>query len=335
MLCTSPAGAQTYPARPVRIITSEAAGGGDVIARLIAQGLADSLRPKAEDCGERASAPAPASGRSALTCRGGIAGPLGQSVIVDNRPGIIAIESAARAAPDGYTLLVFGNSLWIGPLLQPMSYDAVRDFVPVAPIARSPNVLVVHPSLPVKSVKALIALAKAKPGALNYASASTGSASHLAGELFKQLAHVNIVRVPFTGVGPALTGVAGGDVQIMFSVANAVAPLVSAGKLRALAVTSQQPSALTPGLPTVTADLPGYEAATMFGLLAPAKTPAAIIDQLNREAVRFLATPAAKERIFNSGSEAIPDTPEAFAAVIKSEIALYGKLVKEAGIAVH
>jgi tripartite-type tricarboxylate transporter receptor subunit TctC len=291
---------QNYPNKPIRIVASAAGGSGDFAARLIAQGLS---------------------------------GALSQQVVVDNRGGVIPGEIVSKAPPDGYTLLIDAASFWIGPLLQETPYDPVKDFAPVTLTDSAPNVLVVNPSLPVKSVKELIALAKARPGELNYGSSSTGSTPHLAAELFNMMAGVKIVRVPFKGSGPAVISLLGGQVQLMFATAGSVAPHVKSGRLRALAVASLQPSALAPGLPTIAASgVPGYEAVAFEGMFAPAKTPVAIIDRLNQEIVRVLNRAEVKERFFNAGVETVGSTPEEFAAAIKSNVAKWGKLIKDAGI---
>ncbi len=291
---------QNYPNKPIRIVASAAGGSGDFAVRLIAQGLS---------------------------------GALSQQVVVDNRGGVIPGEIVSKAPPDGYTLLIDAASFWIGPLLQETPYDPVKDFAPVTLTDSAPNVLVVNPSLPVKSVKELIALAKARPGELNYGSSSTGSTPHLAAELFNMMAGVKIVRVPFKGSGPAVISLLGGQVQLMFATAGSVAPHVKSGRLRALAVASLQPSALAPGLPTIAASgVPGYEAVAFEGMFAPAKTPVAIIDRLNQEIVRVLNRAEVKERFFNAGVETVGSTPEEFAAAIKSNVAKWGKLIKDAGI---
>jgi tripartite-type tricarboxylate transporter receptor subunit TctC len=291
---------QNYPNKPIRIVASAAGGSGDFAARLIAQGLT---------------------------------GALGQQVVVDNRGGIIPGEIVSKAPPDGYTLLIDAASFWIGPLLQETPYDPVKDFAPVTLTDSAPNVLVVNPSLPVKSVKELIALAKARPGELNYGSSSTGSTPHLAAELFNNMAGVKIVRVPFKGSGPAVISLLGGQVQLMFATAGSVAPHVKSGRLRALAVASPQPSALAPGLPTIAASgVPGYEAVAFEGMFAPAKTPVAIIDRLSQEIARVLNRAEVKERFFNAGVETVGSTPEEFAAAIRSNVAKWGKLIKDAGI---
>ncbi len=298
--CQTPSG--VYPSKPIRIVTSDAGGGNDFVARLIAQGLTASL---------------------------------GQQGVVDNRPaGVIPGEIVSKARPDGYTLLVYGNNLWIGQFLQHSPYDPVRDFAPISLIGRAPNVLVVHPSVAASSVKALLALAKAKPGELNYASGSIGSSSHLAAELFKHLGGVNIVWIPYKGGGPAMSAMIAGQVQLSFGTAAAVAPHTKSGRLRALAVTSAQPTTLLPALPVVAADLPGYESVAFYGIFAPAGTPVSLITRLNREIKSLLEGAAVKERLFNAGIEIDGGAPAAFAAAIQSDMIRVGKMVKEAGIRV-
>ena len=294
--------AQSFPNKSIRIVTAEAAGGADFVARLIAHGASGSL---------------------------------GQQVVVENRGGsaIIPAQFVAKAPPDGYTLLVYGNNFWLLPFIQNVPYDPVKDFSPLTLAARSPNMLVVHPSLPIKSVKELIALAKSRSGALNYASAATGGSSHLAAELFKAMAGVNIVRVPYKGTVPGITDLIAGQVQLMFGTTGTLAHHVKSGRLRALAVTSAQPTALAPGLPTVAAaGLPGYEAESAYGLFAPAGTPAPILSRLHEETVRVLIRPEVKERLFNTGVEVVGNTPEAFTASIKSDMLRMGKVIKDAGI---
>ena len=296
------ASSQNFPTKIVRIVAATPAGGADFIARVIA---------------------------------GELTGGLGQPVIIDNR-GPTAPEIVVGAAPDGYTLLFYGSSVWLVPLMKKTSYDPVRDFSPITLVATTPNILVVHPSLPVKSVKELIALAKARPGELNYATGSVGSQTHLPAELLKSMAGVNIVHVPYRGAGPALQALLGGEVQMWFPTTASAAPYLKSGRMRALAVTSAQPSALAPGLPTMAAaGLPGYESATTYGLLAPANTPAAIINRLNQETVRVLNRADVKEKFLISGVESIGTSPEDFAARMKSEMALIGKLVRDADIRIE
>jgi tripartite-type tricarboxylate transporter receptor subunit TctC len=292
---------QEYPNKPIRVITSEVGGGNDRIAREIAQA---------------------------------IAGPLGQPVTVENLPGgITPGETVSRAPADGYTLLIYNNTLWIGPLLQKASYDAVRDFAPIAELARTPNVLVVSAASPARSVAELIALAKARPGELKYGASGTGAGNHLAGELFGAMAGVKIVPVIYRGIGGAIKDLLAGDLQLMFPTTVSGAPLVRSGKLRALGVTSAMPSVLLPGVPPVAASgLPGYEAITIFSAFAPAATPRAVISRLNGEMVWFLERTDAKEKMFDTGMETVAGTPAQLAATMKSELARMSKVIKDAGI---
>jgi tripartite-type tricarboxylate transporter receptor subunit TctC len=295
--------AQTYPERPVRIITAEAGGGADFTARVMAQGLTAAL---------------------------------GQQVIVENRrggAGIIAIDTAAKAAHDGYTMLVYNNGLWILSLIKKLPYDPVADFSPVAAIVSMPNLLVVHPSLPVRSARELMALAKSKPGELAYASAGTGSTGHLAAELFKAMARVNIIHVPYKGSASALNELIGGQVQIMFPNATSVMPHVKAGRLRALGVTSLGPSKLFPELPPVAeSGLPGFQSVVIFGLYVPAGTPPAIINRLNQAVAQILGKPEVREKFQNVGAETVGNRPAELAATIQSEMARLAPVIKNAGI---
>ena len=293
--------AQEFPTRPVRIVTSAIGGTTDLVARLIAQGLTASL---------------------------------GQQVIVDNRPtGIIPGEIVVKAPPDGYTLLFSGSSLWMMPLLQKVPFDPVKDLAPIALGSSTPNLVVVHPSLPATTVKDLIALAKAKPGALNYGSGATGASSHLGAELFKYMAGVNIVRIPYKGQGPAVLGLLGGEVQMSFATSASVAAHIKSGKLRALAIGTAKPSALAPGLPTVAeSGLPGYQSASNAGMFVPVRTPARLITLLNREIVQALNKQEVKDLLFRDGTEVIGGSSQEFAASIKAEMASLGKVIKAAGI---
>lgn len=298
--------AQTYPTKTIRMIVAYPPGGGtDIVGRLIAQKLTDSL---------------------------------GQTVVVDNRGGAtgnIGTELAAKAAPDGYTLLmgnVAPNAINVS-LFKQLPYDPVKDFAPVSLVAITPNLLVVHPALPVRTVKDLVALAKAKPGTLNYPSAGVGSSSHLAGELLRSLAKVDIVHVPYKGGGPALIDLLSGEMQIMFATMPAAMPHVKTGKLRPVAVTTAKRSQTLPELPTIAeAGVRGYEASTWYGLLAPAGTPQPVITRLHDEVVRALNTPDMRAKFASQGFEAAGTTPAEFGAYIKSEIAKWGKVIRDAGI---
>jgi len=265
----------------------------------------------------------------------GLSGSLGQQVLVDNRPaGVIPGQIVAKSPPDGHTLLLTTGLLWILPLIQSAPFDAARDFVPVVLIASTPNILVTHPSLPVKSVRELITLAKARPGELDYASGAVGASSHLAAELFKSMARVDIVRVPYRGAGPAVLGIVSGQVQVMFATASSVRPHIDASRLKALAVTSARRSAVFPALPTVAeaAGLNGYETATPFNLFAPAGTPAAIVNRLYAETAQVLKQKEVRERFLATGVEVVAGSPEALAAEMKTDSVSMSKLIKSIGI---
>ena len=292
---------QAYPAKPVRIVVTGVGSGGDFAARLIAQGVSPLL---------------------------------GQQIIVDNRgSGNLPAEIVAKSPPDGYTLCLSAAPLWITPFLRKTPYDPVRDFAPVTLVVTSPNILVVHPSLPVKSVKELISLIRARPGALNYATSGIGGSGFLAAELFKSMARADMVRVNYKSGGLALTELMSGEVQLFFANAGAVAPHMQSGRLRALAVTSAKPSPLLPGLPTISAGgLSGYELVSVQGLFGPARLPDAVIARLNQDIVPFLQRPDVKEKFFAAGMEALGSPPEALASTVKSEMARLGKVIKAAGI---
>jgi tripartite-type tricarboxylate transporter receptor subunit TctC len=294
--------ANQFPTKPIRLLVSGVGGAGDFSGRLIA---------------------------AELTQR------LGQQVVVDNRPGgVTPGEILVKAQPDGYTLMMTGFVIWLAPFMRDhVAFDPARDFAPVSLAISSPNVLVTHPSLRVKTVKELIALAKQKPGVLNYAASGMGNSNHIAGEMFKAMAGVNITAIAYRGASLALTDVLGGRVEMMFATANAAQPHISAGRLAALGVTSAQPSPVAPGLPTVASmGLPGYESAATIGVLARAGTPAPVIDLLNREIARYLRSPEAKERLLKAGIEAVGSTPAEFAAIIRDDVKIKGKIIRDAGI---
>ena len=299
---TSTASVQAFPTKPIRVIAPSTGGTADYVARAIALGLTANL---------------------------------GRQVLVDNRNNdVTPIDIVMKAAPDGYTLMLYGTLVWLLPYMREnLHYDPLRDLAPISLTNRAPTVLVTPMAFPAKTVKDLIALAKSKPGDLNYATTATGNATHIAGELFKSTAGVNIVRVNYRATTTAVTDLISGQVQLMFGTAGTVAPHVKSGRLAAVAVTSTQPSALFPGLPTVAASgLPGYESVQMNGMFAPAKTPAALIDRLNREIVRFLNQPEAKERFLNLSVEPVGSSPQEFTATMKSEMTRLGKVIKDAGI---
>lgn len=293
--------AQTYPVHPVRIVTGGVGGGSDFTSRLLASGLSASL---------------------------------GQQVVVDNRAsGVLPAELVSKATPDGHTLLVISNTLWLSPLLQTTPFDPLRDFVPISLTNRAPNVLVVHPSVQAKDVRELVALARERPGQLSYSSGSTGASSHLAAEMFKVLAQVNIVRIPYKSGATEIVDLLSGQVHLTFGTAPSVMQYVRSGKLRGLAVTSAQPFSLAPGLPTVAAaGLPGYESETVAGLLAPARTPVAVITTLHRDTSQFLSRPDVREKFAATGVESVGSTPQQFAAVMKAEVERMGRIIREAGI---
>lgn len=295
---------QAYPAKAVRIVADTAGGGTDFVARILARALTDSL---------------------------------GQQVVVDNRGGAagdIGIGHAAKSAPDGYTLLLWSNGMWTLPFLRATSYDPVQDFSPITLAVSSPNLLVVHSSLPVKSVKALVALARARPGELAYASGGPGTTSHMAAEMFKAAAQVKMLDVPYKGAAPGVAALLGGEVHLMFPIASGIMPHVKADRVRALAVTSAKPTSLFPDLPTIASQgFPDYQSVVLYGVFAPAKTPAAIVNRLNQDLVRALNTLEVKEAFLRGGSETIGSSPQELAATLQTEMAGVSKVIKDAGIA--
>ena len=301
----SAAWAQAYPNHPIRLVVPFPAGGTtDILARDAAPKLTEAL---------------------------------GQSVVVDNRPGAggnIGADLVAKSAPDGYTLLMgtVGTHAINPSLYAKMPYDHVKDFAPVVLVAGVPNVLVVNPSLPVNSVADLIKLAKSKPGAINFASSGNGTSIHLSGELFKTMAGVDMTHVPYKGSAPALTDLMGGQVQVMFDNLPSSLQQIKAGKLRAIAVTSAKRSPALPDVPTIAeSGLPGFEASSWFGVLAPAGTPPAIVARLNAEINKWLQSPEGKEQLLGQGAQAAGGTPEQFAAHIRAETDKWAKVVKASG----
>ena len=295
-----------YPARPVRFIVPFAPGGStDTLARTLAVRLTDVL---------------------------------GQQVVVDNRSGgngNIGTDIVAHAVPDGHTILLgYIANLGIGPsLYAKLPFDPLKDFAPITLLAVAPNILVAHPSVPVKSVKELVAYAKANPNKVNYASAAVASLGHLAGELLNSSAGIQMQHVPYKGSGQAVIDLLAGQVQVMFSGMSSVMQHIKAGKLRPLAVTGAQRSPATPEVPTIAeAGYPGFEASAWYGVLAPAGTPKAIVLRLNSEILRALKIPEVKERLENVGFEIVGGTPEAFGAYMKSEIDKWARVVKTSGV---
>ena len=305
LTCATPLAAQEYPVKPVRILVGFAPGGGiDISARALAPGLSAAL---------------------------------GQQVIVDNRPGAgsnIAAEIAARAAPDGYTLLLASIAIAINPSLYgKVAYDPVRDFAPVGQTGAMSNILVVHPVLPVKTVKEFVALAKRQPGKLSYATPGAGSSAHFAGELFRTTAGIDISAIPYKGGGQAVIDVVAGHVPIFFGAVPVVMSHVRDGRFKALAVTTAKRAAAMPEVPTIAeGGYPGYEVNNWYGLVAPAGTPRAVIDRLAREATAVIGSREVAKRLSDLGHEAITSTPDQFGAYIKSEIPRWAKIVKETGV---
>lgn len=262
---------------------------------------------------------------------------LGQMIVIDNRPGAngnIAYEMTARAVPDGYTITAVAAGVAINPsLYREVKFDPIKDFAPITQGISVPNILVVHPSVPANSVSELIAYAKARPGRLVFASAGNGTSGHLALEQFRLMSKADFIHVPYKGGGPALTEVLGGQAQALFSIALTATPQVKAGRVRALAVTSARRSALAPDLPTVAeSGFPGFEAIGWFGWVAPARVPAEIITRLNREMVRILNLPEMHERLLGLGADPVANSPQAFAAFIKSEHDKWAKVIRQANI---
>ena len=308
LLAVGSAAAQSYPARPIRIVVPFPAGGiADLFARVIGQKFNEAW---------------------------------GQPAVVDNRPGAggnIGAEIVAKSAPDGYTLVMgsIGTHSVNVSLFSKLAYDPIRDFAPVALVMEAEGLLVLHPSVPVKTVKELIALARARPGQVAYASAGYGTAGHLAGELFKSMAKVDMVHVPYKGNVPAITDLISGQTSLLFATMPTVLPQVQAGRLKALAVTSSARSPAAPELPTIAeAALPGYSVTNWIGLFAPVGTPRDVVVKLNGETVRTMQAPDIQKRLANEGAKFTPRTPDEFTAFVKSEIAKWAKVVKEAGIRV-
>ena len=305
MFAAGAAAQSAFPAKPIRFVVPFPAGGPlDIVARAIGQELNKSWA---------------------------------QPVIIDNRPGAggnIGADAVAKAAPDGHTILMGAVSTHaINPTLySKLPYDPIRDFAPVTLVTSVPNVLVVHPSVPARTVKDLISIARARPGQLNFASGSTGSAGHLAGELFKAMAGVDMVHIPYKGAAPAVVDLLAGHVSLMFDNMSSALPNIKAGRVRAIAVTTLTRSPMLPALPTISeSGLRGFDISTWFGVFAPGATPPAIVARLNAEIVRALGTPEMRERLAALGAEPVGNKPEEFAAFIREEIPKYAKVIKASG----
>ena len=305
LCCAVPAAAQGYPDRPIRLVVAFAPGGGtDVAARTISTKLSELL---------------------------------GKQIVVDNRPGAgstLGTELVARAQPDGYTLLMSDTTFGIVPALYPkLNYNAERDLAPISQVISAPSALVVHPSVPATNVRELIALAQAKPGQINFGSGGVGTPVHMAGELLKLAAKVNIVHVPYKGAGPALTDLLGGHFQMMFPTLQSVMPHIKSAKLRVLAVTGEKPAAVLPGVPTMAeAGAPGVVAVAWFGVHGPAAIAPAIKARLHGDIVKTLQDPTVRSRFTNEGAEVVGSTPQEFTKFISNEISKWTKVVKAAGI---
>ncbi len=295
---------QSYPSKPVRIYSNSPPGVNDFVARVVSQPLSAAL---------------------------------GQPVVIDNRPGnIIPAELVAKSPPDGHALLSHGTPLFTVPMLQKVSFDASTDFTPIAWMSSSPLVITVHPSLPVGSVRDLIALARARPGELNYASTSVGGTVHWGTELFKSMTGTRMTHIPYKAPGPALTDLINGQVQVFFAVPNSVLPHAKSGRLKLLAITSVMPSALLPGIPTVAASgVPGFEAAAIYGMFGPAGMPGATVQRLSTEITQIMRTDEARKRMHDFGLEPVAGASGEFAAKLKTEAARIGKVMQDIGIRVE
>ena len=300
----SAAHAQDYPSKALRLIVpSVAAGAGDIVARAVGQKLTEAW---------------------------------GEQVIVDNRNGIVGAEIAAHAAPDGYTIMVATSALSIREsVYTKLPFNTLRDFIPVSQAVTQSNILVVHPGVPVKSVQELVAYAKAHPGELNYGSIGNASSNHLAGELFKLLAKVNIVHVPYKGLPQAVTDLLGGRLQVVFGSPSSTLPSARDGRLRILAVTTPKRSSALPDVPTIAeSGVPGYEFTGWIGVLLPARTPRAIVDKLSREVARGVQTADFRQRFAADATESVGSTPEQFSTFLKAEIARWTRVARAANIKV-
>ncbi len=304
LLQSTPSRAQDYPAKPIRLIVPQPPGGtSDILARIFAKNLAEKLR---------------------------------QQIIIDNRAGAsgtLGTDLAAKATPDGHTLVfVYTTHATTPGIYGKLPYDPVADFAPITIVAAAPLFLVVHPKIPVTSVKELIAYAKTRPAELNFCSAGNGSGSHLAGELFNTMTGVKLTHIPYKGSGLAITELIGGQVQLMFAGIVPIDPHVKAGRVRGIAVSSAKRSSAIPQVPTIAeSGLPGFEVVGWYGVLAPAHTPRAIVERLHGEFVKILQTPEVRERLLSEGAEPVGNTPAEFTAFLKTDIARWAKVIKQAG----
>jgi tripartite-type tricarboxylate transporter receptor subunit TctC len=303
LLGTAQAQTSSYPSRPTRIVVGFVAGGpSDLVARMVAQGLSERM---------------------------------GQQFLVENRPGAtgtIGAELVAKAPPDGYALYLASQTTHaVAPALLPrVGYDPLKDFVTIVRVAHNPLLMVVHPSMPVKSFKELLALARSRPGQINYATGGIGSSPHMSMELMKSITKIDIVPVHYKGDGAAIIDILGGHMQLFNASIGTLLPHARSGKLRGLAVTSRKRSAMAPDYPTLDeSGLPGFEVLTWFGILAPAGTPREIVNRLNGEILQVVARPAVKEQLLKTGFEIVPNTPEEYAAFLKAEHARWGKIVRD------
>ncbi len=299
--------AQTYPAKPIRLVAPFAPGGStDILARMVAQKLTEAW---------------------------------GQQVNVDNRAGggsVIGTDIVAKAAPDGYTLVMTSTSTATAPsLVKKLPYDTLRDLVPVIQLVSTPNVLVVHPSLPVRGVRDLIELARARPDQIAFGSGGNGTSTHLGGEIFRMMANVRMTHVPFKGGAPSVTSLMSGEVSWVFSAILPVAPLIKAGRLRAIAVSSAKPSAALPGVQPVGATLAGFDTSPWTGVAAPGATPKELIARLNQEIARGYSAPDVRERLQREGNDVVLNTPEQFDVFFRGEMDKWAKVIKAAGIAIQ
>ena len=304
--CAAMAQAQTYPSKPSRIIVGFVAGGpSDLVARMVAQGLTERM---------------------------------GQTVLVENRPGatgIVGAELVAKAPPDGYMLYLASQTTHaVAPaLFAKVNYDPIKDFVTIVRVAHNPLLMVVHPSMPVKSFKEVVALAKSRPGQINFATGGIGSSPHMSMELIKSVTKIDMVPIHYKGDGAAIIDVLGGHVQLFNASIGTLLPHVRSGKMRGLSVTSLKRSAMAPEFPTLDeSGLPGFEVLTWFGILAPAGTPREIVNRLNTEILQIVAQPATRDQLLKMGFEIVPNTPEQYAAFLKEEHTRWGKVVKDLGL---